>query len=151
MPRANVSTTGSAEQQGVWVVAQCRHLHIPDHCWHFCPLCLQRHTESSVLVRFRFKQRSIWNFPTAAVFTYLYGNPGALCVDDAKVHAAASYHGQLVGCWRAEGHIVDPTWHGHAGQQLEGLAAPQSHLWIWIITYKGKENEEEASRLTDWS
>lgn len=35
MPRANVPATGGAEQQGVWVVANSRHLHIPNLCWHF--------------------------------------------------------------------------------------------------------------------
>lgn len=69
---------------------------------------------------------------------YLQGNIRALWLDDTKVHSAASRGGQLARCQRAEGHVVDPTWHGDAGQQLKGLAAPQSHLWIRIISCTGK-------------
>lgn len=42
VPSANMPATGGAEQQGVWVVAKSRHLHIPNLCWHFRPLHLQR-------------------------------------------------------------------------------------------------------------
>lgn len=84
------------------------------------------------------------------MFTYLQGNVRALCVDDTKVHATASHRGQLAGCRGAEGHLVHPTRHGDAGQQLEGLAAPKSYLWIGIISYKWKKNccKEKGSRLT---
>lgn len=57
VPRANVSATAGAEQQGVRVVAQRRHLHIPDLSWRFRPLRLQRaKTEPSVPATFRFKR-----------------------------------------------------------------------------------------------
>lgn len=46
VPRANVSATAGAEQQGVRVVAQRRHLHIPDLSWRFRPLRLQRAKQS---------------------------------------------------------------------------------------------------------
>lgn len=42
VPHADVSATGGAEQQGVRVVAQGRHLHIADLSWRFRPLRLQR-------------------------------------------------------------------------------------------------------------
>lgn len=60
----------------------------------------------------------------------------AMGVEAAEVNSLAAHTGQLTGCCGAEGHIMDGPWHTHTGEQLEGFAAPQGHLWIREVSYE---------------
>lgn len=46
-----------------------------------------------------------------------------------------SHTGQLVGCWRAESCFMDESGYTDTGQQLEGVAVPQSNNWIRKASY----------------
>lgn len=59
----------------------------------------------------------------------------AMCVDEAEVSPLAANTGQLCGCWWAESRVMDRSRHTHTGQQLEGVTAPQSHLWVREVSY----------------
>lgn len=66
-------------------------------------------------------------------------NIWATRVDKAEVNSMASHTGQLVGCWRAEGCIVDGSGYIDTGQQLEGVTIPQSDDWIRKASYRTLE------------
>lgn len=63
-------------------------------------------------------------------------------VDEAEVNSLASHTGQLAGCWRAEGCVMDRSCYTYTGQQLEGLTAPQSHLWVRKVSCRVLEKNQ---------
>lgn len=58
---------------------------------------------------------------------------------EAEVNLLAADTGKMAGCWGAEGCIMDWPRHSHTGQKLEGLAVPQSHLWVREVSYRAEE------------
>jgi len=73
------------------------------------------------------------------VVVYLEVDIQAMRVDEAEINPEAAHTGQLAGSRGAEGRGVNRSRHPQAGQQLEGPAAPQSHLWVREVSYGAME------------